>query len=63
MRREGWQSSRLSWVSIVGTCTVIFLLLIPPGHHIDMLTPIDQPLDKLADLRSDELYVPLLLSG
>ena len=62
MRREGWQSSRLSWVSFVGICTVIFPLLIP-RHHTDMLTPIDQPLDKLADLRSDELYVPLLLSG
>lgn len=25
-----------------------------------MLTPIDQPLDKLADLRPDEMYVSLL---
>jgi membrane-associated progesterone receptor component len=26
-------------------------------HHSEMLTPIDQPLDKLEDLRPDEMYV------
>lgn len=28
-------------------------------HHPEMLTPIDQPLDKLDDLRPDEMYVCL----
>ena len=27
-----------------------------------MLTPIDQPLDKLEDLTPEEMYVPLLVS-
>ena len=56
MRRGGWLSSHLSWVSAAG---ILSLTLTDFFAITDMLTPIDQPLDKLADLRSDEVYVSL----
>lgn len=37
----------------------LFILLLASGHHIEMnvemLTPVDQPLDKLTDLKQDEM--------
>ena len=31
------------------------------NQHLDMLTPIDHPLDKLEDLAPDEMYVILFI--
>ena len=31
------------------------------NQHLDMLTPIDYPLDKLEDLAPDEMYVILFI--
>lgn len=57
MAKQSFELGERRWYAVT------FLFPDPFGITIDMLTPIDQPLDKLADLRSDELYVSLLLLG
>lgn len=56
MLREAWRSSRLTSVRCHPALSLAvlahsFLLL------TEMLTPVDQPLDKLEDLQADEMYV------
>lgn len=55
MLREGWRSSRLTWVCaccLEKPCRSFIWML------LDMLTPIDKPLDKLDDLTAEEMCVP-----
>ena len=50
-----WPSNLLIWVCSATDptrCNVSHSF-----HHLEMLTPIDQPLDKLEDLRPNEMYV------
>lgn len=55
MRRAGWRSSPLTWVCACRptACRGLLTEMAP-----DMLTPVDQPLDKLDDLTPEELCVP-----
>ena len=46
MRRVAWPSSLLTWV-----CVYSYL------HVLEMITPLDQPLDTLEDLTMEERYV------
>ena len=47
-----WPSSRLTWVN--AHLAPLYALFDQP--LTEMLTPIDQPLDKLTDLQADEMY-------
>lgn len=51
---EAWQSSRLTWVS--WTLHILWLET-SLGFCAEMLTPIDEPLDKLQDLDASEMWV------
>jgi len=55
MPLEAWPSSLLTQVSSPTSSTPC--IASHSFHHSEMLTPIDQPLDKLLDLRPDEMYV------
>lgn len=54
MPREAWQNSLLIRVCHTSATPCIAS---HSSHHSEMLTPIDQPLDKLQNLRPDEMYV------
>ena len=51
MRLEAWPSNHLTRVSPTALEFEAFRLT----AHAEMLTPIDQPLDKLEDLKPDEM--------
>jgi len=58
MPREEWPSSLSIWVRTLPVMPGAFVDLIPLS---EMLTPVDQPLDKLEDLKPDEMCVVALL--
>jgi hypothetical protein len=58
MRLAAWQNSRSTKVR---PDLGLHMLLISHHNLTDMLTPIDQPLDKLQDLTQDEVYVAVSL--
>lgn len=53
MRRGEWLSNRLTLVRSGAWWSRILF----PDSHLEMLTPVDQPLDKLEDLKPDEMWV------
>lgn len=55
MRRGGWRSSRFLKVRL--DLHPVLLLGAHYASGIDMLTAVDQPLDKLEDLTTAEMYV------
>ncbi len=54
MRREEWPSNLLRLVRKIPTISVLISFV---EIYADMLTPIDQPLDKIDDLSKSEMYV------
>ena len=50
-----WPSNRFIW--IYSTLDPTWCIASWNFPHLEMLTPIDQPLDKLEDLHPDEMYV------
>jgi hypothetical protein len=53
MPRGEWPSNRLIWVSAIPFTEVNWTLII--AILIEMLTPVDQPIDKLEDLDQGEM--------
>lgn len=65
MRLAGWPSSRSMKVrlwtrSARGHSGTMVTQALEHLGTTEMLTPIDQPLDKLEDLKPDEMYAPLI---
>ena len=61
MRPGEWPSNHSTWVGIDTSSLRSFAKR--PICYTEMLTPVDQPLDKLDDLQKDEMYVGFLYNA